>query len=274
MIVSKAQFVEMIPGNNDNIDEWYSLAAEFFEKYEINTKTRIAGFMAQGAHESNDFKRLVENMNYSQSGLRKVFKRYFPTEAMAAKYARKPEEIANIVYNDANRINKIGNTQPGDGWRFIGRGIFQLSGRWNYEDFGKDNGMTAEEAAEYSKTKRGAMHTACWFWNERNLSSYADRKDIIGMSRAVNGGDIGLADRTAKWNRNLRIVERNDTVTRDLEVGSVGDDVRNVQLVLRLVADKVFGNKTKAAIEAWQTSKNYSSTGVITEDQQKEMLFS
>jgi putative chitinase len=271
MIVSKAQFSEMIPDNRGDLNEWYSLASEYFDKYEINTASRIAGFMAQAAHESSDFNRLVENMNYSQSGLRKIFGRYFPTDAMAAKYARKPEEIANIVYNDANRINKLGNTQPGDGWRFIGRGIFQLSGRWNYEDFGRDNNMTPEEVAEYSKTRRGAMHTACWFWNERDCNRHADKGDIVGMSRAINGGDIGLSDRIAKWNRNSLIVKRNDNPTRTLTIGSKGQDVKNVQTVLKIGADGFFGKNTNAAVVEWQKAHGYS--GQFSEDQQRKMLY-
>jgi putative chitinase len=279
MTLSKTQFIQMIPAVK-NADEWYPLIVEYFAKYDINTRERIAGFMAQAGHESSDFNSLVENMNYSWKALRSTFKRYFPTDAMAKQYERKPEMIANRVYDDALRINKIGNTQPGDGWRFIGRGIFQLSGRTNYTNFGKTIGKTAEEAAEYCKTKRGAVESACWFWKTRGAAAFADRKDITGLSNAINGGNIGLADRKVRWDRALRVldipsVNTSPTPTRALSLGSRGDDVKRVQTAFKFPArecDGIFGNNTRQAVLSWQRTNKFTATGTMTIDQQKRLL--
>jgi len=193
----------MIPTNKEPTP-WHRAMQELFPKYRITTAERVAGFVTQCAHESSDFRRLEENLNYSAEGLLKTFPRYFgPGKQNAAEYARNPQKIANYVYMDVNRskAGALGNTQPGDGWRFRGRGIKQLTGRNNYAAFGKTIGMTAEQAAEYVATPKGAIESACWFWGSKNLNIFADRKDIVGLSRAINGGDIGLADRTARWNR-------------------------------------------------------------------------
>lgn len=274
MKMTKSQFTQMIPRVKEP-NEWYDLIVEYFAKYEINTNERIAGFMAQAGHESNDFNTLVENMNYSWTSLRKTFPRYFPTDAMAKQYERKPEMIANRVYDDALRVNKIGNTQKGDGWRFIGRGIFQVSGRWNYTDFGKTVGMTAEQAAEYCKTKRGAVESACWFWKTRNAAAYADRRDITGMSKAINGGDIGLGDRKFRWDRALKILGTGAGPTRSLSVGSRGEDVKAIQKAFGFSdrdSDGIFGNQTRLAAMSWQRSNRQTDTGVLTLEQQKRIL--
>jgi putative chitinase len=202
------QLSAMIPSNKSPA-AWHKAMLEVFPKYSINTRERVAGFTAQCAHESTDFNVLEENLNYSAERLRVVFPRYFgPGKANPAEYARNPQKLANYVYMDINRskAGALGNTQPGDGWRFRGRGIKQLTGRNNYAAFGRTVGMTAEQAAEYVATPKGALESACWFWNSRNLNSFADKRDITGMSRAINGGDIGLADRVARWNRALLIL--------------------------------------------------------------------
>lgn len=149
-MITLEQFGAMIPRNKET-EEWYEAALTLFEEYEINTPLRIAGFMAQCAHESADFTRLEENLNYSEKALNSVFGRYFGKGKRDAKeYARDPKAIANYVYQDEFRSKRgaLGNTERGDGWRFRGRGIKQLTGRNNYRAFGKSVGMSAEEAAE------------------------------------------------------------------------------------------------------------------------------
>ena len=253
---------------------------------------RVAGFFAQGGHESGDFNTLKENLNYSWPQLRKVFGRYFPTDASAKAAERKPEVIANIVYNDANRKSKMGNTQPGDGWRFIGRGIFQLTGRTNYTNFGKSVGMTAEEVAAYCETKKGALESACWYWKINNLNAFADKGDIRGMSVRVNGGENGMADRVLRWNnakaalaagglQKTQVVSKpklDDVLIvptvdyRQLDIGSKGSDVKEVQKFLKLSADGIFGPATKKAVQSWQRANGEKDTGIITEAQQEKMF--
>lgn len=294
MSVTLEQFVKMIPTNKQP-EVWYVIAVDLFNKYDIVTINRIAGFMAQAAHESSDFKVLVENLNYSESGLLKTFGKYF-TKETAKQYVRKPEMIANHVYNDANRTNKLGNTQEGDGWRFRGRGIFQLTGRWNYEKFGKTIGMTAEEAADYIETNKGAFESALWFWKTSNLNRFADKDDIHGMSRAVNGGDNGLADRINKYSKNKTAlagysaatpaaafpIAVNDQITdsvtqtsvssKVLQRGSRGEDVKAVQKALKIPADGVFGITTEAAVRSWQRINRYTVTGKLDENQIKKLM--
>jgi putative chitinase len=277
------QFKKLIPASK-NSQEWYGLAMELFPAYGITTPNRIAGFVAQSGHESNDFNVIQENLNYSESGLLKTFSKYF-TKATAKQYARKPEMIANHVYDDANRTNKLGNTESGDGWRFRGRGLIQLTGRWNYNKFGVSVGKTAEEVAAYMETKRGAMESALWFWKVNNLNRFADADDIQGMSRAVNGGDNGMDDRVARYSKNKSILvgssklpseptpvnpQITDSVT--MQRGSRGDVVRKVQQALNLSPDGIYGITTEAAVRSWQRINKYSVTGKLDEVQIKQII--
>lgn len=276
-MITLEQVKKMIPTNNEP-DVWHTLCLEFFEKYNINTPKRVAGFFAQGGHESIDFKVLFENLNYSWDRLRQVFPKYFPTDAMAKQYHRNPQLIANRVYDDANRTSKLGNTSPGDGYRYRGRGIFQLTGKFNYTAFGNSVGMTAEEASVYCGTKRGAFESACWYWNYRNLNAYCDNDDIVGMSKAVNGGTIGLEDRKIRYSRNKIAMTTTPTnvvtsnVTRMLYRGCRGEDVKMIQKKFGLSADGIFGAITESAVRSWQRSNGYVVTGRLTVDQSNKLL--
>ncbi len=269
---TKEHLSEMLNGNPAS-DEWYDAMAEVLPKYEITTEERVAGFVAQCAHESGNFLRLEENLNYSAEALEKVFGRYFGEgKRNAAEYARQPEKIANYIYMDEFRSAKgaLGNTQPGDGWRFRGRGLKQLTGRNNYTTFGKNIGMTAEEAAEYVATKQGALESACWFWKRANCNDFADVRDIEGMSRRINGGTIGLEDRVNRWDRALELFEVANKAPADIEilyetvrVGSKGNTVSAVQRALGIASDGVFGPMTERAVKAWQAANDLTADGII-----------
>lgn len=169
-------------------------------KYEINTAVRVAAFMAQCGHESADFTTLKENLNYGAKGLRGTWPKRFPDDATAAKYERKPEMIANKVYSD-----RMGNgpEASGDGWKYRGRGAIQLTGHDNYAAFAKDIGKTIDEAIVYLETLEGAIESACWFWKKNGLNAVADTKDMKLATKKINGGDLGLAERTDHFNKNL-----------------------------------------------------------------------
>ena len=169
-------------------------------KYEINTPVRVAAFMAQCGHESADFTTLKENLNYGAKGLRSTWPKRFPDDATAAKYERKPEMIANKVYSD-----RMGNgpEASGDGWKYRGRGAIQLTGCSNYTAFAKDIGKTIDEAIVYLETLEGAIESACWFWKKNGLNAVADTKDMKLATKKINGGDLGLAERTDHFNKNL-----------------------------------------------------------------------
>ena len=286
-MITLEQFKQIIPSNKE-AKAWFDEAEALFAKYEINTTNRIAGFMAQCAHESNEFKSLEENLNYNEAALNRVFSRYFGAgKRNAAEYARNPEKIANYVYMDEFRSSKgaLGNTQAGDGWRFRGGGIKQLTGRSNYSVFAKDTGITTEEAGDYVRTKKGAFESACWFWKKNNIARFADADDIDGMSKAINGGTIGIEDRRARYKKAKAILSSSggskstvstsnapDTSEESLTVGSRGDIVRQVQTALKIGADGIFGKGTAAAVKSWQRINRHTTTGVLTQDQIKQLL--
>ena len=247
---------------NKEIHVWHPLLVDMLPRYKIDRVNRIAGFMAQCAHESADFRILEENLNYSETTLLKVFPRYFGNgKADPAQYARNPQKLANYVYMDANRskAGALGNTQLGDGWRFRGGGIKQLTGRNNYTAFAKDIGMTPEEAADYVRTKQGALESACWFWDTNNLNAFADKSDIVGMSKRINGGTIGLADRTTRWNAAIKIL----APATQLRRGSKGSEVIALQSALGIEADGIFGVNTEQALKRWQSSNSLPATGIV-----------
>ncbi|RNM22496.1 glycoside hydrolase family 19 protein [Dickeya undicola] len=160
---------------------------------EINTPLRFAHFVAQIAHESNELRARVENLNYSAKGLRSVFGRYFTTDEMAAQCERKPESIANIVY--ANRLGN-GATETGDGWKYRGRGLIQLTGRDNYHICGSAIGQDLVTNPDFiSQNPSVSVAAAIWFWKKNGLNALADQDDINGITRRINGGLNGLADR-------------------------------------------------------------------------------
>ena len=172
--------------------------------YEINTPQRVAAFIAQCAHESGNFVFLRENLNYRAASLMSVFKKYFPTQELAVQYANKPERIANRVY--ANRMGN-GPEESGDGWRYCGRGLIQLTGKNNYQNFAESLEIDVEEASEYLGTFEGAVQSACWFWETNNLNKWADAGDIKTMTRVINGGFIGLEDRIKHYNHAVHVFE-------------------------------------------------------------------
>ena len=187
---------------NAHLPEWLPALEKFFPKYEINTKQRISAFMAQCAHESAEFTALKENLNYGAPGLMSVFKKYFPTEALAKEYERKPEKIANKVY--ANRMGN-GDEASGDGFKFCGRGLIQITGKDNYTRFGKSIDMDITQVSTYMNTFYGAVESACWFWKTNNLNKLADASDIKQITKIINGGYNGLEDRQAHYDKALKI---------------------------------------------------------------------
>ena len=195
--------LQSILSKNKEVAEWYSLMNTMLPKYDINTESRVAGFLAQCGHESLEFTVLKENLNYSSDALNRVFPKYFERAGRdATEYHRQPEKIANVIY--ANRMDN-GDTASGDGYRFRGRGVIQLTGRANYTNFGKSINKTPEQVVEYLETKQGALESACWFWSTNGLNRYADAQDIVGMTKRINGGTIGLEDRKKHYAHALEV---------------------------------------------------------------------
>lgn len=205
MQLTKEQLKQLLP-KNPYIDQWHNALSQLLPDYEINTPQRIAAFIAQCSHESAGFTALRENLNYRWQSLRKIFPKYFPTDELAQEYANKPnkqEAIANRVY--ANRMGN-GPESSGDGWRFCGRGLIQLTGRDNYSWFAASLGIPVEEASDYLQTFEGAAQSACWFWETNGLNRWADAGDILTLTKRINGGTIGLDDRIKHYNHALHVL--------------------------------------------------------------------
>jgi putative chitinase len=160
-------------------------------------------FLSQLAHESGNFQFTSENLNYSADALRRVFGKYFPTDAEAQKYARQPERIANRVY--ANRMGN-GSETSGDGWKYRGRGLIQLTGKDNYAAFATQNKNNALQNPDLVAEPEMAVESAGWFWATNRLNQLADTGDVKAVTRRINGGFNGLADREAKYNKLMKIL--------------------------------------------------------------------
>ena len=203
--LTEDQLRQLIPGN-PYVSEWHEALSQLLPDYEIDTPQRVAAFIAQCAHESGNFRLLKENLNYRWETLRRLFPKYFPTDELARQYASMPnkqEAIANRIY--ANRMGN-GDEASGDGYRYCGRGLIQLTGKTNYSWFAASLGIPVEEASEYLSTFEGAAQSACWFWETNNLNRFADVGDIRGLTRAINGGFIGLDDRIKHYNHALHVL--------------------------------------------------------------------
>ena len=173
--------------------KWFEPLQETFEKYQINTPKRPACFIGQCMHESGGFKFLRENLNYSAKALMNTWPSRFPDADIAEQYARQPEKIANKVYS-----GRMGNTEDGDGAKYIGRGLIQLTGKDNYKAFGEAIGEDLVANPQLVEEPRYAALSAGWFWNKRGLNALADAMDIETLTKRINGGSIGIDDRKAK----------------------------------------------------------------------------
>jgi putative chitinase len=196
------QLQKIIP-NNTNLDSWLRALNDKMALYEINTDQRVAAFLAQCMHESNNFNVLKENLNYSTQGLMKTWPSRFPDEDTANAYAHNPEKIANKAYE-----NRMGNgpESSGDGWKFSGKGLIQLTGRTNCEEFAKYIGMDVNVLGDYLLTPNGAVDSACYFFKKNGLNEIADTGDIDKISRIVNGGILGMAERHANYTDALGVL--------------------------------------------------------------------
>ena len=188
-------------GNNPYLEQWTDALNKILPDYGIDTPQRVAAFVAQSAHESGNFTALHENLNYKAESLCKVWPKYF-NAGNANDYAHNPEKIANRAYG--GRMGN-GDEASGDGFRYCGRGLIQLTGKANYQAFADSIETPVEQIPEFLQTFEGAVQSACWFWESNSLNQYADSGDIVTMTKRINGGTIGLADRQAHYNHALQI---------------------------------------------------------------------
>ena len=271
---TEQQLAQLIPGN-PYIPQWYHALSMILPDYNSDTVPRVAAFVAQCAHESANFKFLKENLNYKAESLMRVWPSRFPNIDVARQYAMQPEKIANKVYSD-----RMGNgpESSGDGWRYAGKGLIQLTGKDNYTRFAESIETPVEEIPDYLGTFEGAVQSACWFWEVNNLNQWADAGDILTLTKRINGGVIGLEDRKKHYAHALHVLgqdggghaateshapaaggaDMNSVIRR----GSRGETVAAVQARLGLTADGDFGPGTEQALKNWQAANGLTPDGI------------
>ena len=176
--------------------KWLQPLQDVMDKYEINTPKRQAAFIGQCMHESNNFKSIEENLHYSPERLSQVFPSRF-TDVEVAKKFNTPELIANRIYS-----GRMGNMEEGDGWKYHGRGLIQLTGRDNYASFTNATKVNALDNPDLLLQPEYACLSAGWFWNKRTLNICADADDYKTLTQRINGGQIGYDDRV----KNIKLV--------------------------------------------------------------------
>lgn len=195
-MLTAAQFKACFPGNKEP-EAWADALNAVLPNYGITSPLRLAAFLAQCGHESEGFTAVRENLNYSAAALTATWPKRFPPD-VAKSYARQPDHIANRAY--ADRMGN-GNEQSGDGWKYRGRGVIQLTGKDNYRAFAASVGKALEEVVGYLETKAGAVESAAWFWSNNVLNALADKGDMLTITKRINGGTNGLQDRMARYEK-------------------------------------------------------------------------
>lgn len=194
-------------------ERWDQPLATAMQGASINTPRRMSHFIAQVGHESGGFARVVENLNYKVEALLSLFGRHRISEADARKYGRidgkqaaNQEAIANCIYGGAWGGKNLGNTQPGDGWKFRGRSLIQVTGRSNYEACGKALGLDLINHPELLERPENAARAAAWFWSSKGLNKLADNDNIKAITAVINGGDNGLTDRIKRYDTAIKVL--------------------------------------------------------------------
>jgi putative chitinase len=187
-----ANLLKIVAPNNPSLEQWVDPIKKACIKFNIDTVREVACYLSQSGHESSGFTRLEESLNYSAQRLMQVWPKRFPNSSIAERYAHNPKALANNVYS--NRLGN-GDESSGDGYRFRGGGLFQLTGRENYTRFGKSVGMNAEKASDYVRTIEGAAISAGWYFEDRGLDKLAATPGVEDETKAINGGSIGLDER-------------------------------------------------------------------------------
>jgi putative chitinase len=210
MVPLNADYVMRCTGANREVAERLLPFLQLTCKtYEINTPQRMAAFLSQIGHESGGMARLQEGLNYSVDALLRTFGRHRISEADARRFGRTATQradqvaLANILYGGDWGRRHLGNTQPGDGSRFIGRGLKQLTGRDNYRRCGQAIGLDLVGKPELLVEPGPAALSAGWFWQTNGCNALADRGDIPALTKRINGGDLGLKERTALFNAGM-----------------------------------------------------------------------
>ena len=200
MPITVQQLLEILPNAGQVAGVFVPVLNTAMSRYQIVGLKRVAAFIAQVGHESGQLTRLVENLNYSADALRKTWPSRFNAE-LASTAARKPEQIANIAYG-----NRMGNTAAGDGWKYRGRGLIQITGKKNYGTCGEALGLDLIAQPELLEKPQHACMSAAWFWATSGLNTLADLGAFDTITQRINGGQNGAADRQAQYAKALKVL--------------------------------------------------------------------
>ena len=200
MPITEQQLLRILPNAGRQAGVFVPVLNAAMNKYAIVTTKRIAAFIAQVGHESGQLTRLVENLNYSAEGLMKTWPSRFDLPRATAA-ARNPEQIANIAY-----AGRMGNTEPGDGWKYRGRGLIQVTGKSNYGSCGEALGLDLVNSPERLEQPQYAALSAAWFWSANGLNTLADAGDLKGTTQRINGGQNGAPDRSELYSLALKVL--------------------------------------------------------------------
>ena len=200
MAITAQQLLQILPNAGQVAGVFGPVLNTALSRYPIVGTKRIAAFVAQVGHESGQLRRLVENLNYSADALCKTWPNRFNSE-LANAVARKPEHIANIAYG-----NRMGNTAPGDGWKYRGRGLIQITGKDNYRACGEALGLDLIMQPELLEKPQYACMSAAWFWATNGLNTLADVGKFDPITQRINGGQTSAADRQALYAKALKVL--------------------------------------------------------------------
>jgi len=196
-MITLSQLQQIMPRAGQRAEAFLDRLNDAMEEFSIDTPLRQAAFLSQAAHESNQLASLTENLNYSAVRLRQVWPTRFQNDEVAAAYANNPQKLASKVY--ASRMGN-GDEASGDGYRYCGRGIFQLTGKDNYERCGTALGIDLVAHPELVVGPEIAARSAAWFWYSKSLNQLADNEAIGPMTKLINGGSLGVNERTNLFN--------------------------------------------------------------------------
>ncbi|KQQ67850.1 glycoside hydrolase family 19 [Pseudomonas sp. Leaf127] len=185
MPITEQQLLQILPNCRPVVGIFVPALNRAMPRFKIDNRLRIAAFIAQVGHESGQLRRLIENLNYSAAGLVATWPTRFDKNT-AAQYARQPERIAAVVYG-----SRMGNIQPGDGWRFRGRGLLQITGRSNYRTAGADLNLPLEQEPQLLEQPEQAALCSAWWWNQHGLNELADAGRFQDIGSLINTGKVG-----------------------------------------------------------------------------------
>ncbi|MFA5023355.1 MAG: glycoside hydrolase family 19 protein [Patescibacteria group bacterium] len=204
-MITSEQLLKIMPKcPGDKVQAYAKCLSDAMKEGQINTNNRIACFLGQLAHESNQLREWTENLNYSVKAMMSTWPKRFPTVESATPYAYQPEKLANHVYCD--RMGN-GNEASGDGWKYRGRSPIQITGRNSYKAAGQFITIDLDNNPDFAAGENVGFRIAMWYWATHNLNTLADSLDILGITKAINGGTIGFAAREAFTKKALEILK-------------------------------------------------------------------